>query len=246
MIKGKVLDRDGKQKLYVQVYDILKENIEQCEWAVGNMIPTEDDLCRTYDVSKATIREAIAELVRDGYLKRQQGKGTFVICAEPHRGLAMHSTITEDVAGSEAPFRREVIASGVAKPADDVKACLKTDEDVQYFITKRIVGDKAIFMDESFFPRSLFLGFESEDIIHKSIFDLVDRKAGRKIVKVIQTMEVAQVTEDKAAVLDVIAGSPVLIVHRVLVGPDSEPMAYTRLIGSGATYKIQMEFERII
>jgi len=246
MIKGKVLDRDGKQKLYVQVYDILKENIEQDEWAVGSMIPTEDDLCKTYDVSKATIREAIAELVHDGYLRRQQGKGTFVICSVPHRGLAMHSRITDSTGGIEQPFRREGMASGVAEPAEDVKACLQTGEDVQYFITKRLVDDKAVFIDESFFPRSLFPDLEFDDVIHKSIFDLVDGKAGRKIVKVVQTMEVSSAEENQAAVLDLTAGSPVLIVHRILVGPDSKPMAYTRLVGSSADYKIQMEFERII
>jgi DNA-binding GntR family transcriptional regulator len=246
MIKGRVLDRDGKQKLYVQVYDILKENVEQGEWTVGCMIPTEDDLCRTYDVSKATIREAIAEMVRDGYVRRQQGKGTFVICSEPHRSLSMHSRITEGVTGSDVTFRREVIAKGVTAPDDDIRVCLQTDDDIQYFITKRVIGDKAVFIDESFFPCSLFLDFDADDIAQKSIFDLVDRKAGRKIIKVVQTMEVALAKEDKAAILEIGEGSPVLIVHRILVGPDSNPMAYTRLIGSGSRYNIQMEFERII
>ncbi len=246
MIKGKVLDRDGKQKLYVQVYDILKANVEQGEWSVGTMIPTEDDLCRTYDVSKATVREAIAELVRDGYVRRQQGKGTFVICSEPYRGLAMHSSITEDVTGNEKAFSRAIIAKGIAAPAGDIRANLQTDEDIQYFLMKRVIGDKAVFVDESFFPCSLFMDFSADDFINRSIFDLVDRRAGRKIMKIVQTMEVAPVTGDKAAILDIAEGSPVLIVHRTLIGPDSTPIAYTRLIGSGSKYKIRMEFERII
>ncbi len=244
MIKGKVLDRDGKQKLYVQVYDILRENVEQGEWLVGSMIPTEDDLCRTYNVSKATVREAIAELARDGYVRRQQGKGTFVICAEPHRGLAMHSKITQDIPGSETEFEREVIETGVAAPADDIMAYLRTEADIQYFISKRIVENKAVFIDESFVPRALFPDFEVSDVMQKSIFDLVDRKAGRKIVKVVQTMEVDLATADRAAILEIESGCPVLVVHRILVGPDSNPMAYTRLIGSGTKYKIQMEFEQ--
>ena len=245
MIIGKPIERDGKQKLYVQVYDILKTNVEQGQWVVGSMIPTEDDLCKTYDVSKATIREAIAELVRDGYVRRQQGKGTFVICAEPHRGLAMRTRITEDIIGRETTFKIEVIAMGVMAPTEDIRTCLQIEEDIQYIFTKRLVGDKAVFIDESFFPCSLFPDISADDIIHKSIYDLVDGKAGRKIVKVVQTIEVARIAAEKAAILDTLEGSRAMQVHRILVGSDGKPMAYTRLIGSGMKYKMQMEFEGI-
>jgi DNA-binding GntR family transcriptional regulator len=84
-----------------------------------------------------------------------------------------------------------------------------------------------------------------DDIVHKSIYDLVDGKAGRKIVKVVQTIEVARIAADKAAILDTEEGSQALQVHRILIGSDGKPMAYTRLIGSGMKYKMQMEFEGI-
>ncbi len=89
------VDRESKQKLYVQIYSIIKEKIENGEWPAGTQIPTEDELCKTYDVSKVTVREAIQELAREGYLKRQQGKGTFVLYSVPHLGLAMRTRLTE-------------------------------------------------------------------------------------------------------------------------------------------------------
>ncbi len=82
----KTVDRGSKEKLYVQIYSILIEKIESGEWPPGTQIPTEDELCRIYDVSKVTVREAIQELVREGYLKRQQGKGTFVTYTLPQLG----------------------------------------------------------------------------------------------------------------------------------------------------------------
>jgi len=69
------VDRGSKEKLYVQVYAIFLKKIESEEWRDGLQIPSEDELCRMYDVSKVTVREAIQELVREGYLKRQQGRG---------------------------------------------------------------------------------------------------------------------------------------------------------------------------
>ena len=38
----KTIDRDSQQKLYVQMYSIIKEQIEMCEWPAGSQIPTED------------------------------------------------------------------------------------------------------------------------------------------------------------------------------------------------------------
>ena len=66
LIQKNTVDRDSQQKLYVQMFSIIKEKIEKREWPVGSQIPTEDELCKAYDVSKATVRMAIADLVRSG------------------------------------------------------------------------------------------------------------------------------------------------------------------------------------
>ena len=51
-------NRENLQKLYVQLCDIIKRKIEGKEWGVGLQIPTEDELCRAYEVSRATVRAA--------------------------------------------------------------------------------------------------------------------------------------------------------------------------------------------
>ena len=74
-----LINRDANQKLYFQLYEIFKKKIESNEWSVGSMIPTEEELCRMFEVSRATVRTSVLELVRHGYLKRHPGRGTFVL-----------------------------------------------------------------------------------------------------------------------------------------------------------------------
>ena len=74
---------------------------------------------------------------------------------------------------------------------------------------------------------------------------VVQENANRKIAKVIQTIEVTEISGDAADILKVKNGSSSLLMHRLIIGSNGSPMAYTRLIGSGRTYKIQTEFERI-
>src|SRR4030066_1110229 len=91
----KLINRDKPQKLYIQVFEILKKKIESGEWGVGSQIPIEEDLCKIYEVSKATVRLAVLELVRQGYLTRQQGKGTFVCKRVIPEGLTMLASFKE-------------------------------------------------------------------------------------------------------------------------------------------------------
>jgi DNA-binding GntR family transcriptional regulator len=60
MLIEKTVNRDSQQKLYVQMNSIIKDKIEAREWLPGSQIPTEDELCKTYDVSKATVRNSRA------------------------------------------------------------------------------------------------------------------------------------------------------------------------------------------
>lgn len=65
--------------LYMQVKIDIKKKIEEGKWGIGEKISTEGELCSFYDVSRVTIRQAIDELVNDGYLEKKRPKGTYVL-----------------------------------------------------------------------------------------------------------------------------------------------------------------------
>lgn len=245
----KLVDRESQQKLYVQIYSIIKEKIDTHELQFGAQIPTEDELCRTYDVSKATVRTAISEMVRNGYLKKQQGKGTFVTSSLPDLGLAMKTRLTEDMFGEGVKAKKEVVTRGPRRLSEEMKALLRCDGDHErnayYILCKRVVNDEPAYLEESFLPLSVLPGIESEDLCGKPFYDLIQEKGTRKISKVVQTIEVSEVCGETASLLRVRDGAPSLLLHRLLIGSDASCIAYTRLLGIGTKYKIQTEFERI-
>ena len=242
----KTIDRQSQQKLYVQMYSLIKDKIEKGDWPAGSQIPTENELCKTYEVSKATIRIAIAELVRSGYLIRKQGKGTFVTYySMANLGLDMKTRLTENMFGEGVKVKKEILVKGVKSPSDEIKEYLKTGDDVYYVLCKRVVDGEPAYLEESFFPLFLFPDIEAEDLCQTSFYNVVQENANRKIAKVIQTIEVTEISGDAADILKVKNGSSSLLMHRLIIGSNGSPMAYTRLIGSGRTYKIQTEFERI-
>jgi GntR family transcriptional regulator len=246
----KTVDRDSLQKLYVQMYSIIKEKVETREWPNGAQIPTEDELCRTYDVSKATVRNAVSELVRSGYLRKQQGKGTFVIYAKHDLGVTMKTKLTEDMFGEGVKARKEVLAKGLKAPTEEMRAVLRgkgyeEHHDLYYILCRRVVNGETAYLEESYVHRSVLPGIEHEDVCCKPFYDLIQEKGTKKIFKVVQTIEVSEAKGEAAVLLKVPEGAPALLLHRLLIGADSSPIAYTRLLGIGKKYKIMTEFERL-
>jgi GntR family transcriptional regulator len=77
------LERGTARALHEQLSDWLKSEF-RARYAPGDQIPTEDEICRTYSLSRVTVRRAIQTLVDGGLLLRRQGKGTFLNQPLPH------------------------------------------------------------------------------------------------------------------------------------------------------------------
>lgn len=72
----------GAMPLYLQIQEYLKAKIVNGGYAYGELIPSELELEKMFKVSRITIRQAIADLEKEGYVKRQRGKGTTVTYSE--------------------------------------------------------------------------------------------------------------------------------------------------------------------
>src|SRR5258708_33600770 len=90
------LDRNGNIPLVYHLGEASRDKIVRGEYSQGDAIRTEDQLQKLYGVSRTTVRLALAKLVNEGYIRRQQGKGTYV---NP-RGLVAK--------GKSKPFSRDM------------------------------------------------------------------------------------------------------------------------------------------
>lgn len=245
MLTEKTVDRESQQKLYVQMFSIIKEKIVQGEWPVGSQIPTEDELCKTYDVSKATVRMAIADLVRSGFLKKLQGKGTFVMHSMPDLGITMKTQLSEDMFGEGVSAHKELLVKGVKAPPQDVKGYLRTDGEIYYILCKRVVNNEPAYLEESYIPLESVPDIDEAEVCQIPFYEMMQQKSVKKIFKVVQMIELSEMNDDAASILKTGKGTPVLLLHRLLVAADGSPIAYTRLLGSGRKYKIQTELIQI-
>jgi GntR family transcriptional regulator len=244
-LHNQTIDRFTREKLYIQLTRILLEEINSRRWQSGHRIPTEEDLCREYNVSKITVRQAILNLASEGYLLKVQGKGTFVTGVLPEGCLAMRTRFTEEMFGKEVKVQKEILYTGKRTPPPDASGYLRTADKTYSILSKRVVNGKPVYLEESFVPYRMVPGIEKVDFSRQSLYSVLQEMGLKKIFKVIQTVEISPVRGGNAKQLDVRNGVPVLVVHRLLLSSDNTPVAYTRFLGRSDRYKFQTEFERI-
>jgi DNA-binding LacI/PurR family transcriptional regulator len=65
--------------IYLRIYTALKQRIHAREWNYGALFPAENELCEIYNVSRGTIRQVLTRLEKDGLIRRERGRGTFIV-----------------------------------------------------------------------------------------------------------------------------------------------------------------------
>jgi GntR family transcriptional regulator len=73
-----LINKFSNVPLYSQLKNLVIEKIQSGEYPEESQIPSEQELCEAYDISRPTVRQAISELTSSGYLYKEKGKGTFV------------------------------------------------------------------------------------------------------------------------------------------------------------------------
>ena len=87
------IDRSSPIPIYQQLKALILEQIETGLWRSGDRIPTEQEMCRWHNISRAPVRQALNELAREGVVNRHPGRGTFV------------NSRTSEGPAAEAPIR---------------------------------------------------------------------------------------------------------------------------------------------
>jgi DNA-binding GntR family transcriptional regulator len=204
-----LIDRESHNKLYQQLLQIFKKRIEGGEWAVGSQIPTEQELCTMFNVSRSTVRIAVTELVHLGYLKRYQGKGTFVSRKSMHEGLTMQMNYKELLFEETVALEPAVLIRTVMMPVDDLDLILNISSDKHIIYIKKIhsLSTEPVFMQELYIPYHICPHLLEDSVEHCSLSELFESNYGIKITEVKNYIDLTYLKENEAALLRSSEGS---------------------------------------
>lgn len=223
------IDRTNPQKLYVQLYEILKDKIESGAWKVNDQIPTEKELCDTFNVSKATVRLALSELEKQGYVKKLQGRGTFVSKKEIPEGISMLTSFKEDLFEESVMLQTKILAQTVIMPINqiDKKLSISADKHVIYIKRLRSWNSEPVLIQDTYIPYHICPSLLTGNLLHLSLSNLIESFCKRRISKVEDYISIEFIKKADSEFLEVAEGTAGLLIEQFFYdGP--QRIAYSR------------------
>jgi GntR family transcriptional regulator len=163
------IDKNSPIPVYYQLKQDIKEQINQGIWKVGECIASEREITESYGVSRMTVRQALGELVLEGILIREKGKGTFV--CEPKVMQKDMMSFSEIVRKNGMTLNTRVLEFKRIKTPEDLQDLILL-EDVYKISRLRIVQNINVAEEIIYIPCD-YCGYIDEKILEGSFYGLL-------------------------------------------------------------------------
>lgn len=167
-----MIDKNSPIPVYYQLKEIIKEKITNGTWQVGQCIASERELTEAYGVSRMTVRQALGELVQEGLLVREKGKGTFV--CEPKVKQEDMMSFSDIIKKAGRSLITKVLAFEVINTPDELADTFNVEK--IYKINRlRLVDEEAVANEVVYIPCE-YCGFVTKEDLEGSLFKLLEEK----------------------------------------------------------------------
>ena len=230
--------------LHEQVFNSLRERILTGDFAPHQQLPSEACLMRSFGVSRVTVRQALKDLVAEGLIYSQQGRGSFVSAPRATYNLSallgFHEAMQGKpfVATSRVCSRREVDADRETAAA----LHLKRGESVLEVKRIRCLNSRPVSVELSYFPLDVGDRLRGEDLT-QDIFPLLESR-GIALGRSRLWIEAQPCPAAFAADLAIQTGEPVLHMSRLTSSALERPVDYEHLYCRGDSYQYKVELRR--
>lgn len=178
---------------YRKLYEILRKHINDGVYKEGDLLPSENELCQLFGMTRPTVRQALSTLANDGYIRKYQGKGSIVHHLPKEIGILTVSGTTSAV-GDRNLKTRIIIKPVLMSWTDDFMFSLselEKDSGCVYMERVRLLDDAPIFYDISYIANINLPRITARQFENRSLFQIlrehyrVEIKGGEQRIKAI-------------------------------------------------------------
>jgi DNA-binding GntR family transcriptional regulator len=215
--------------LYKQVTDYVREKIYSKEWGVDEPIPSEHDLKDMLHLSRGTVQKGIRQLVDEGLLVKQRGRGTFVtqpVMTRPSSNRLL--SFGESMSAQGIEYETRVVEHRV-EPASVICATnlgIQPGDEHLYLMRLRYVHDLPVMLIESHLSLSACPGLEGADLEHEVLFAAVERLSGRAVGRSEVSYSARAIGRMRGDWLQCDEHSPVLVMDQLVLLEDGTPIEW--------------------
>lgn len=198
------IDKNSRIPLYYQLMEIIIGEIESGKLREHDQLLSERELCEKYEISRATVRQAIQELEKEGYLYKKHGKGTFVSPKKVKQDLVRFYSFTEEMKKLGITPSSKVIDFVILESDIQIakKMNLSEGEKVYKFIRLRMGDGQPMMLETTYLPYQRFPGITQADLEQKPLYDILSERFNVVFTKAEESFQPVNTRKNEAKLLD--------------------------------------------
>lgn len=237
------VNSDSPIPLYYQLKEIIIDSINRGEYGVGDMLPSENQLCKMHNVSRSTSQKALDELVHEGILTRKQGVGTFVTTPRIEQELSNFYSFSDAIKARGYEHEAKVLSISVEMPTPKQAKVLNISltEGVIILSRLRLVNGTPFVLETSCIPEKLAPGLQEIDFNKNSLYKTLMNTYRLYVVKAKEMFEPVLISKSESQLLEVPEGSAAILLDRIAYSSNDETVEFCHSIIPGSKCRFYTE-----
>lgn len=230
--------------LYHQVAGILRQRIANGEYAVGDRLPPEDELATKFAVSRATVRQAVGELVVEGLVVRKQGSGTYVQAPNPKvLQQRFRGSLADLIHESHLAKTRDMTLTHDERLPDPIADALHLDDRRGTIVRRtRMMGDEPFSYTVTHLPPDLGRMLTLRELRSSALMEILIAR-GVRLASATQAIRAQIADAELSARIDVGLGAAVLYVERLVIDVNGRAVQFVQSWYRGDRYEYTVNLD---
>ncbi|RYL95931.1 GntR family transcriptional regulator [Sporolactobacillus sp. THM7-4] len=239
------MDRKSGIPLYLQLIDIIAQDIDRHVYQHGDKLPSERELCSLYELSRITVRQALEELEREGYIQKKHGKGTFVTKGLYQQNLVNLYSFTDEMKRLGKIPVTKVLDFEVINASDSLarKMCLQAGKKIIRVTRLRIADNEPLMYETTYLPGEIFSNLTKEQLSQRPMYSIFREDYQVYVTRAIEDFTATTMQKSEAEYLNDEQGTPAILIKRY--GYDNSTLVeYTTSVVSSGKFHYRVEISK--
>lgn len=237
-----MIDNKSKLPYYTQLKEWILQQVDSGILKKGEKIPSEMDLAQQHGISRPTVRQAIGELVQEGYLIKKRGLGTFVSSPIITGNANVFTTFADGMRASGLADQAKLIHGQMIQASEKLAEDLLISPGSNVFkiVRLRLANDEPLAIRTSFIPCKLYPELLEEDLEGVPLYELFQRK-GHTAMGSSQSFQAVGALTEEAELLQVDTGTPMILWNGVAYNEENIPIEKYKALYLGSRFRFTIE-----
>jgi len=232
---------------YRELQQLLKSQIIKGIYKEGDLLPSENELSTAHGMTRATVRQALQKMERDGYIIKKKGKGSIVNLKKKRLGLLSFKGFSEVISHTDEQVSNQILKGPVLQkwpkdffyPLSD----MELSNEVYYLYRLRSVNNHPVMLEHTYIPNIGLADFDQRSLIQGSLFSTLAIDYQIEVNAMDQELRAIKADRNIAVLLGIQIGDPILHAFRKYGTSKSGFFFYSSLFFNTEEYAIGSYFQ---